>query len=96
MIMRNPTNAFFAALSIFAIVALASCAAINSAQTGKPLDPAQAQQDLAITKEIVKDTACVAKVGAAVATPAINDQGDAAAQAAIKDASAGASVLCPQ
>jgi hypothetical protein len=73
---------------------LAGCALIDSIQTGKPIDPNQVKQDAAVAKDVLQTTGCVAEVGAEVAAPIVDANGDQAAQTDVKAAGKAGTVLC--
>lgn len=73
---------------------LSGCALITSAQTGKPLDPAQVQADLANATYLMRAAGCALDQAATSAAPIVAIAGDAQGQQVLQAVDASGKVQC--
>lgn len=80
--------------TLAAVTLLSGCAAITAAKTGKPLDPAQVEQDLANATYLMKAAGCALDAAATAAAPTVAIAGDAQGQQVLQAVDATGRVQC--
>lgn len=82
------------AAALLITTSLSGCAAYNSATTGKPLDPAQVRQDLAIAAQALREAGCLAAVAGAAAAPIVAVTADAQGNKVLSAVGASGGAIC--
>lgn len=73
---------------------LAACATVTAVQTGKPIDPVQVQQDLAVARQALQLSGCAVATFGAAAAPIIAVAADAQGNKMLTAVSATGAAVC--